>query len=137
MLDSLLQLHEEISALLVTNNQYERIAQRIERIAQIKTVVAFLKIFKDVTNNLESDNSTPWSVRLIEHYQTASFEPLFSEVANVCDSHLEELIGTSDTSAKPLHMMRMSHQQPKNKAQPQTDSWTGKMASLTFQCQCQ
>ncbi|KAJ8351976.1 hypothetical protein SKAU_G00234520 [Synaphobranchus kaupii] len=110
MLDSILQQHEEISALLVTNNQYEKIAQINAN--TLKTVVAFLKLFKDATNDLESDNSAPsvslalpWSIRLIEHCQAHAASPLLSEVAKVCASHLEELMGTSDTSAKPLHMM--------------------------------
>lgn len=110
MLDSILQQHEEISTLLLKNNQYERIAQINAN--TLKTVVVFLKLFKDATNDLESDNSTPsasfalpWSVRLIEHCQAASLKPLLSEVANVCASRLEELMGTSDTSATSLHMM--------------------------------
>lgn len=109
MLDSILQQHEEISTLLLSNNQYERIAQINAN--TLKTVVAFLKLFKDATNDLESSTNPsaslplPWSVRLIEHCQAASLEPLLSEVANVCASRLEELMGTSDTSAFPLHMM--------------------------------
>ena len=90
MLDSILQQYEEISTLLLSNNQYERVAQINAN--TLKTVVAFLKLFKDATNDLESDNCTPsaslplpWSVRLIEHCQAASLEPLLSEVAScVC-----------------------------------------------------
>ena len=70
MLDSILQQHEEISVLLVTNNQYEKIAQINAN--TLKTVVAFLKLLQDATNDLESDNSAPsaslalpWSIRLI------------------------------------------------------------------------
>ncbi|XP_056102454.1 uncharacterized protein LOC130081774 [Rhinichthys klamathensis goyatoka] len=110
MLDSILQQHEEISTILLKNNQYERIAQINAN--TLKTVVAFLKLFKEATNDLESDNSTPsaslplpWSVKLIEHCQAAMLEPLLSGVADVCASRLEELMGTSNTSALPLHMM--------------------------------
>lgn len=85
MLDLILQQHEKISTLLLSNNHFERIVQINAN--TLKTVVAFLKLFKDATNDLESDNSTPsaslplpWSVRLIEHCQAASLEPLLSEV---------------------------------------------------------
>ncbi|KAL2091651.1 hypothetical protein ACEWY4_013914 [Coilia grayii] len=109
MLDSILQQHEEIATLLLSNDQYERIAQINAN--TLRTVVAFLKLFKDATNDLESSTipsaslPLPWSVTLIEHCQAASLEPLLSEVSNVCASRLEELMGTSDTSAFPLHMM--------------------------------
>lgn len=110
ILDSILQQHEEISTLLVTNNQCERIAQINAN--TLKTVVAFLKVFKDATNDLESDNSTPsaslalpWSFRLTEYCKAASLDPLLSNVTGVCASRLEELMGTSDTRANPLHMM--------------------------------
>lgn len=73
--------------LLVTNNQYERMAQINEN--TLKIVVAFLKLYKNATNDIESDNSTPssslalpWSVRLISHCQVASLEPLLSEVTS-------------------------------------------------------
>lgn len=109
MLDSILQQHEEISTLLLSNKQYDRVAQINAN--TLKTVVAFLKLFKDATNDLESDNSTPsaslplpWSVTLIEHCQAASLKPLLSEVTNVCASRLEELMMASDKSS-PLHMM--------------------------------
>lgn len=105
-----MQQYEEISTLLMANNQYDKIAQINE--SSLKTVVAFLKLFKEATNDLESENSSPnaslalpWSVRLLEHCQAASLEPLLSEVASVCVSRLEELMGTSDTSANPLHMI--------------------------------
>ncbi|KAI2645924.1 Transposable element Hobo transposase [Labeo rohita] len=62
--------------------------------------------------DLESENSSPsaslalpWSVRHLEHCQAASLEPVLSEVASVCASCLEEVMGTSDTSANPLHMI--------------------------------
>ncbi|CAM4558674.1 unnamed protein product [Leuciscus chuanchicus] len=40
-----------------------------------------------------------------KHCQAASLEPVLSEVTSVCASHLEELMGTSGTSANPLHMI--------------------------------
>ncbi|RXN27448.1 N-acetylneuraminate lyase [Labeo rohita] len=93
MLDSILQQHEEICTLLLKNNQYERITQIS---ANTLKTVAFLKLFKEATNDLESDNSTPsaslplpWSVKLIEHCQAAMLESLLSGVANVCASRLE------------------------------------------------
>lgn len=110
MLDSIMQQHGEISTLLMANNQYDKIAHINEN--SLKTVVAFLKLFKEATNDLESENfspsaslAPPWSVRLLEHCQAASLEPVLSEVASVCASRLEKLMGTSDTSANPLHMI--------------------------------
>lgn len=50
MLDSILQQHEEISTLLLENNQYERMAQINAN--TLRTVVVFLKLFKDATNDL-------------------------------------------------------------------------------------
>ena len=97
MLDSILQQHEEISTLLLSNNQYERIAQINAN--TLKTVVAFLKLFKDATNDRESNNSTPraslplpWSVRLIEHCQAASLEPCVCLVSGRADGHQWQII---------------------------------------------
>ena len=109
MLDSILQQHEAVAELLLTKNQYDKIA-RINANA-LKTVVDFLKVFKEATNELEGDNASasfalPWSIKLIEHCQAHLTSPLLSEVAKVCVSRLQELMGTSTyTPNKSLHML--------------------------------
>ncbi|KAK7882732.1 hypothetical protein WMY93_028906 [Mugilogobius chulae] len=56
MLNSILSQHETISALLVDTAHYEKIVQI--NLNHLETLVAFLKVFKDATNDLESDNCT-------------------------------------------------------------------------------
>ncbi|KAK7886829.1 hypothetical protein WMY93_026450 [Mugilogobius chulae] len=110
MLNSILSQHETISALLVDTAHYEKIVQI--NLNHLETLVAFLKVFKDATNDLESDNCTtsaslvlPWSVTLQEHCQAAVQDPLLSEVAQVCVARLQELLSASNTTDKSLHMI--------------------------------
>ena len=110
MLDSILKQHDAVSAILLANNQYDRIAHI--NINTLKTVVDFLKKFKEATNELEGNNCTtaplalPWSIKLVEHCQAQTTSPLLSEVAKVCISRLQELMGTSTyTPNKSLHML--------------------------------
>ncbi|MEQ2185692.1 hypothetical protein GOODEAATRI_020901 [Goodea atripinnis] len=108
MLDSILSQHEAIMTLLVDTVQYDRIAQI--NVDNLKTLVAFLKVFKDATNDLESDNSAPsaslvlsWSITLIEHCQAEAQDHLLSEVAKVCISCLQELMNSNTTSLHIMH----------------------------------
>lgn len=51
----MLQQYNDISSVLLINNQYDRI-DCID-VDKLQTVVAFLKPFKDAANDIESDNS--------------------------------------------------------------------------------
>lgn len=71
-LDSVFQQYDDIATILLENKQYDKVGCINKYI--LKTLVTFLKPFKDATNDLESYNTTlsaflvlPWSVKLRNH----------------------------------------------------------------------
>uniref|UniRef100_A0A3B1J960 HAT C-terminal dimerisation domain-containing protein n=1 Tax=Astyanax mexicanus TaxID=7994 RepID=A0A3B1J960_ASTMX len=110
MTDSVLQQFEEISTILLENNQYGKIGCINKNM--LTTVVSFLKPFKDATNDLESDSSTlsgslvlPWSVKLMMHCTDAVAIPALTEVASVCVRRLNELMSTDNSAPNAVHRL--------------------------------
>uniref|UniRef100_A0A3B1IVY8 HAT C-terminal dimerisation domain-containing protein n=1 Tax=Astyanax mexicanus TaxID=7994 RepID=A0A3B1IVY8_ASTMX len=100
MTDSVLQQFEEISTILLENNQYGKIGCINKNM--LTTVVSFLKPFKDATNDLESDSSTlsgslvlPWVLAI----------PALTEVASVCVRRLNELMSTDNSAPNAVHRL--------------------------------
>lgn len=56
MLDSVPQLYDDIATILLDNKQYDKVVCIIKN--TLKTLVTFLKLFKDATDDLESDCKT-------------------------------------------------------------------------------
>lgn len=54
MLDSVFQQYDDIATILLENKQFDKVA--CIRKNNLKTLVTFLKPFKDANNDLESDN---------------------------------------------------------------------------------
>ncbi|ROL03914.1 Transposable element Hobo transposase [Anabarilius grahami] len=99
MLDSVFQQYDEIATILLDNKQYDKVGCIDKNI--LKTLVTFLKPFKDATNDLESDNTAlsaslvlPWSVKLRIHCEAARTDCILSEIASTCLQRLDELIVT-------------------------------------------
>lgn len=110
MLNSVLEQYEDIASVLTESNNHHKII--CINSSTLKLLVSFLKPFKEATDDLETDNTTPsaslvlpWSVRLIEHCTSATKDPLLSEIATVCVKWLKELLSTDSTSPHSVHML--------------------------------
>lgn len=110
MLNSVLEQYEDIASVLTESKNHDKII-RINT-SMLKLLVSFLKPFKEATDDLETDNTTPSaslvlprSVRLIEHCTSATKDPLLSEIATVCVKRLKELLSTDSTLPNSVHML--------------------------------
>lgn len=110
MLDSISQQYDEVTTVLLENNQYDKISCINKQI--LASLVAFLKPFKDATNDLESDNTAlsaalvlPWSVKLREHCEVAKADPLLSAIASACAQRLDALLSPSHLVPNGIAML--------------------------------
>ncbi|KAL2095497.1 hypothetical protein ACEWY4_010216 [Coilia grayii] len=111
MLDSVSQQYDEVTTILLDNNQYDKIGCINKYI--LGCLVAFLKPFKDAANDLESDNTAlsaalvlPWSVKLkVEHCEVAKADPRLNVIASACAQRLDELLSPCSLVPNGINML--------------------------------
>ncbi|KAG1946689.1 hypothetical protein F2P79_013260 [Pimephales promelas] len=110
MLDSVSQQYDEVTIILLDNKQYDKIGCINKN--TLGSLVAFLKPFKDATNDLESDNMAlsaalvlPWSVKLREHCEVAKADPLLNAIRSACVQRLDELLSPSNLAPNGINML--------------------------------
>ncbi|KAL1259279.1 hypothetical protein QQF64_009856 [Cirrhinus molitorella] len=102
--------YDDIATILLENKQFDKVACISKN--NLKTLVTFLKPFKDATNDLESDNTAlsaslvlPWSVKLRNHCEAAMTDCILSEIASTCVQRLDELMSPKSLAPTGIHML--------------------------------